>query len=91
MMHIPDFLPGEIVLHRTTTPRGEIFYVALVIGLFWDGHYWEYSLDFLPDHPQFDNWEIQWVNSCQLERIDWGMRRLLAAGFAQDYCCDGEG
>lgn len=81
--HMPEYLPGEIVLHRIPSHVGEVLYTAMVVGLFWEADHWEYCLSVLPDHPQFEEnvYNIEWFNSWQLEKLDLRMRQLLSHPF----------
>lgn len=84
ILDTPKYLPGEIVLHRVSSRMGEVLYPAIVVGLLWSEDRWEYSLSVFADHPQYGNsyeYEIEWFNSWQLEKIDPGMRQLLMRSF----------
>lgn len=68
---LPRYYIGQLVLHCIPRPNGQILHPVTVIGMFWSGSYWIYTIEFPPNHPEFihETSEIEEVEEHQLEPI----------------------
>ncbi len=67
----PEYYIGQYVLHKVKVPTGEILYPVRIIGVFWTGENWEYSIE-LPCYHRFyvyEDKEIDWTEEYFLESM----------------------
>lgn len=68
----PEYHLGQTVFHKIQRTGGEILHPAKIVGLYWDGIDWVYSIDLPPEHPQFQVEDCEWlseVSHWQLEAM----------------------
>lgn len=79
----PKFHFGQLVIHWLEVPGGQIGGSATVVGMTWLYDHWEYDLEFLPGHPEYqDNQQDDWISGCWVE--DWQIESIDLAYHTSD-------